>query len=257
MEYVIICSAAFATSTLTLFSGFGLGTLLMPAFAIFFPVDIAITLTAIVHFLNNLFKFSLLGKYADRNVVLKFGIPAIVAAFLGAWVLIAVSDIPPLISYKFFGHNATVMPVKLAVALLMIFFALFETIPSFQNVSIDKKYLPLGGLLSGFFGGLSGNQGAFRSAFLVKCGLSKESFIGTGVIIVCLVDFSRLFVYSVHFASVGIQNNISLLLAATLSAFLGAWLGNRLVKKVTMRVVQIIVSILLFVIAIGLGSGVI
>lgn len=43
-------------------------------------------------------------------------------------------------------------------------------------------WLPLGGLLSGFFGGLSGNQGALRSAFLLKAGLSKEAFIATGTV---------------------------------------------------------------------------
>lgn len=56
MEYILICSDAFVASGVTLFSGFGLGTvLLMPVFAVFFPVP-AIVLTAIVHFLNNLFK---------------------------------------------------------------------------------------------------------------------------------------------------------------------------------------------------------
>jgi len=54
---------------------------------------------------------------------------------------------------------------------------LLEMSPRFQQWSLDKKYLPLGGLLSGFFGGLSGHQGALRSAFLIKSGLSKESFI--------------------------------------------------------------------------------
>ena len=58
MEYLIICVVCLVTSALTLFSGFGLGTLLLPAFALFFPVDVAVGLTAIVHFLNNLFKLS-------------------------------------------------------------------------------------------------------------------------------------------------------------------------------------------------------
>jgi hypothetical protein len=44
MAYFIICLVAIITSALTLFSGFGLGTLLMPAFAVFFTVDLAIAL---------------------------------------------------------------------------------------------------------------------------------------------------------------------------------------------------------------------
>lgn len=55
MELVLIGVAAFLTSGLTLFSGFGLGTILMPVFALFFPVPLAIAATAVVHFANNIF----------------------------------------------------------------------------------------------------------------------------------------------------------------------------------------------------------
>jgi phosphomannomutase len=82
--------------------------------------------------------------------------------------------------------------VKLVVACLMILFALVELLPRFTEISVGKKYLPLGGLLSGFFGGLSGHQGALRSVFLLKAGLSKETFIATGVVISLLVDIPRI-----------------------------------------------------------------
>ncbi|MBM4176714.1 MAG: sulfite exporter TauE/SafE family protein [Ignavibacteria bacterium] len=257
MEYIIICLAALLTSGLTLFSGFGLGTLLMPVFAVFFPIDLAIGMTAIVHFLNNIFKLYLLGRHADKSVVLRFGIPAIVTALIGAQVLILLSGIEPLFEYDLFSKALIVTPVKFVIAVLMIVFALFEIIPTLDKFSVEKKYLPLGGMLSGFFGGLSGHQGALRSAFLVRCGLTKESFIATGVVIACLVDVSRLLVYTSHFTSEGLSTNLYLLIAATLSAFLGAFIGNKLVKKVTMKGIQAVVSIMLFAIAVGLGSGLI
>lgn len=47
---------------------------------IFFPVDLAIALTGVVHFFNNIFKLVLVGRAADRQVVLRFGIPAVLAA---------------------------------------------------------------------------------------------------------------------------------------------------------------------------------
>ena len=37
MEIIIVSTAALVASALTLFSGFGLGTLLMPVVVIFFP----------------------------------------------------------------------------------------------------------------------------------------------------------------------------------------------------------------------------
>ena len=65
MEYAVICTVAIVVSALTLFSGFGLGTLLMPAFALFFPINVAVAATAVVHLVNNLFKLLLVGKHAE------------------------------------------------------------------------------------------------------------------------------------------------------------------------------------------------
>lgn len=128
---IVIGFASLLFSLLTFFTGFGLGTLLMPVFAIFFPVEVAVALTAIVHLANNIFKLFLTGKKADRAVVLRFGLPAIIGALIGAFLLLRIT----------------------------------------------------------------GHQGALRSAFLVRAGLSKESFIATGVIIACMIDITRLGVY--------------------------------------------------------------
>lgn len=62
MEIIIISLAAFFTAVLTFFSGFGLGTILTPVFVLFFPIDVAIALTGVVHFSNNLFKIALVGR---------------------------------------------------------------------------------------------------------------------------------------------------------------------------------------------------
>jgi uncharacterized protein len=257
LEYLLICAAAFVTSGLTLLSGFGLGTLLLPAFAVFFPVDLAVAMTAIVHFLNNLFKLVLLGKYAQRSVIVAFGLPAIFAALVGAWVLVLVSDLPPLAQYQFLGHEFSILPVKVVIGPLMVVFAVMEVLPGLQHVSFPKQYLPLGGVLSGFFGGISGHQGALRSAFLVRAGLSKEKYLGTGVVIACLVDVSRIAVYSPRFSEMHFADNGPLLGAAVISALLGAVMGNRLMKKVTLRSIQILVSVLLFAIGLGLAAGMI
>jgi len=257
MEYVLICIVALIGSGLTLFSGFGLGTLLVPVFAIFFPIEIAISLTAIVHFLNNLFKLTLLGKHADKSVILRFGIPAIISAFIGAYVLTLLTGMLPLFHYSIAGKTFEVMPVKLTIAILLIVFALFDVIPRLANLQFNQKYLPLGGLLSGFFGGLSGNQGALRTAFLIRANLSKEAFIATGVVIACLIDISRLTVYTKQIIGIGDQFNYTLIIAATLSAFSGAYIGNKVLKKITIKTLQYIVAGMLFIFAVLLGAGII
>ncbi len=255
MDYLIICLVSLVASGLTLFSGFGLGSLLLPAFAIFFPAEVAVALTAIVHFLNNLFKLFLLGKFADKSVVLKFGIPAILAAYLGAKALLWLADLTPIFNYHIGAKEFSIMPVNLAIGILMIIFAGIELIPDTKNFSLSDRFLPAGGILSGFFGGLSGHQGALRTIFLLRCGLTKEAFIATGVVIACLIDTSRLVVYFGKFTAANFNENTGLLIAATLAAFIGAYAGRRLMEKVTMRGVQIMVSIMLFILSLGLIFG--
>jgi len=255
MEIIIISLAAFLTAILTFFSGFGLGTILAPVFAIFFPIDIAIALTGVVHFSNNLFKIALIGRQTDKAVLFRFGIPAMITSFAGAWLLLKITVLPSLFEYELWGKAFEITPVKLIIALLLITFSALEIIPGFQKVHFGKDKLMLGGVLSGFFGGLSGIQGAIRSAFLIKSGLSKEAYIATGVVIACLVDFTRLTVYATRFTTANLHDNIPLLLAATLSAIAGAYFGKKLLKKVTLRSIQLLVAIMLILISLALGMG--
>ncbi len=255
MEYIIISLTAFLVAILTFFSGFGLGTILTPVFMIFFPVELAIALTGVVHFFNNVFKLFLVGKNVDKDVLLRFGIPAVIAAFAGAWVLLNIPDASPLFSYDLMGRTWEVYPVKFLISILLIIFATMDLIPYFDRLEFGREKLPLGGALSGFFGGLSGNQGALRAAFLIRAGLSKEAFIGTAVVVSTFVDFTRLSVYSTRFLKSGLSENIPIVICATLSAMGGAILGNKLLKKITLKSLQSIVAVMLILLSVSLALG--
>ena len=257
MEYIVIGIVAFVASLLTFFSGFGLGTILTPVFVFFFPVEVAIALTGVVHFLNNIFKLFLIGFKANKKVLIRFGIPAVIAAFAGATLLINLTDIQPLYSYTFGGKLYEVTALKGVIAILLFGFAVLDLLPASKSWAFNENKLPLGGLLSGFFGGLSGHQGALRSAFLVKSGLSKEAFIATSVIIASCVDFTRLSVYSARFINSDLQNYLPLLTGAGLAAFAGALAGRQLLKKITLDLIHKLVAVMLMLISIGLGAGLI
>lgn len=109
--------------------------------------------------------------------------------------------------------------------------------------------------MTGFFSGVSGHQGAFRSAFLLRAGLAKEGFIATGVVISVVIDLSRLAVYWRQILAAELSDSIALLIATTLSALLGAFLGNRLLQKIALRLIETIVSIMLLLIAVALAGG--
>lgn len=259
MTYIVICLGAVLVSGLTLFSGFGLGTVLMPAFALFFPVTVAIGATAVVHLANNLFKIVLVGRHADRRVLIRFAVPAALAAFSGAGLLTLVADLPAWATWRFAGVEHQITPVKAVIGGVIVVFAALELSPAFARLALPPRYLILGGLLSGFFGGLSGNQGAFRSAFLIKAGLAKEAYVGTGVLAAVIVDVARLAVYGLAFVTSPMAvlegPAAGVVIAAMLSAFLGAWLGARLMTKVTLRSIQIVVAVFLMLVGAGLATG--
>ena len=257
MTYVVVMTVAFIASGLTFFSGFGLGTLLLPAFAVSFPAEHAVALTAVVHFLNGLFKLGLVAHHADLGIVVRFGAPAILASLVGAALLLWLSGIEPLVTYHVLGRVAHVTPVKLVVGGLLLIFGLGELLPRAQGLTFSPRYLPLGGALSGFFGGLSGMQGALRSAFLVRANLSKEAFIATGVVVAALIDVSRLGVYLRALAREHAHIDYLLLATAVLAAFAGAMLGNRWLRAMTMHGVRRIVAAMLLVVAVGLAVGLI
>ncbi len=245
MDFIVIGLVAFSASLLTFFSGFGLGTLLLPAFALFFPTTVALLATGVVHLLNNIFKGTLVRKLVNWNTVYRFGVPALFTAILGAYLLTYLD-----------GRVASIV-----IGLILIAFAVLELQPWFQRLTFPKRYIPLGGLLTGFIGGLSGQQGAIRSMFLLKSDFDAKQYIATGVLIAILIDVARIPTYILGLSDVATeqltQHNLSLVGFGTFCAFAGAWLGAKYMKKTSIGIIRYIVAGLMVTIGTLLIFGVI
>lgn len=258
VDLVLISIVAASASALTLYSGFGLGTLLLPAFALFLPAPMAVAATGIVHLMNNIFKGTLLRNRADWPTLFRFGLPAVPAAIFGAWLLAVLGDTPRLFEWSLFGWRFGPTGAGLVVGALMILFAFLELQPWFQRLRAPRRVMPLGGVLTGFFGGLTGQQGALRSIFLLRSDLSAASFIATGVMIAVLVDLSRLATYAASFSSAGLNaagREGAMILVGTLSAFLGGLIATRRLHKVTIGAIRYSVAALMLVIGMRLPPG--
>ena len=255
-DIFVVSIVTFSAAILTFFSGFGLGTILTPVMMIFFPTEIAIAFTGLVHFSNNIFKFFLVGKNIDKKVLIRFGLPSVIAALIGSYLLVLIDDNIVIFSYYFFDKKIDVILVKFLISILLIIFAIIDLIPQIKDLHFDKKYLPVGGFLSGFFGGLSGNQGALRSAFLVKHGLKKSVFVATTVAISSLVDITRLSVYSTNFLNLNYSDFYQLGFFSVVSAVAGSFIGNKLLKKVTIEQIKKIVALLLVLLGMSLLIGI-
>lgn len=259
MDIALVATVACLAALLTFVSGFGLGTLLMPAMAIFMPIEAAVALTAVVHLLANLLKVALIGREADRGVLVRFGLTALLGSALGAWTLALLSatgTAQNIITCTVSGHRFTTTPVALGIGVVMVAFAILELTPLLARWRPASRWLPLGGCLSGFLGGLSGHQGAVRSAFLsgMDDRLSPVSFAATGAVLACAVDLARLAIYGSRWHA-WIGDHPVMLAAACLAALIGTWLGSRLIRKVTLPFVQRTVAAGLILLGLGLALG--
>lgn len=253
MEIVILILISFGASWLTFFCGFGLGTMLTPVFYMLFKdLEIAIAATTVVHFLNNVFKFVLMKKSVNWKVAIPFGLAAIPAAFIGASLLVNYTDFS-IVHYSLFGSTKEIFALNLTFGIILIGFALIELIPSW-SIAFSKQKLWIGGAISGFFGGLSGHQGALRTAFLVKYQLKKEVFIATGIVVALTIDIVR---SSVYFTNLDIEfsNKWIYILVSLIAALAGAISGKYFLKKIKLNTLNVIVSIAMLLFGLTLALG--
>ena len=243
---VIIAVASVFASLLTFISGFGLGTLLLPVFSLFFDIEVAITATAIVHLFNNIFKSFLTFKQINWEVVLKFGLPSVGGAIIGSILLnYIVLKSTNSISFQLGSNSFETSLLKLIIGGLILLFTLFEVFNLKSKVLNHKNSIYVGGGLSGFFGGVSGHQGALRTLFLSKFKLDKYSFIASGICIALAVDLSRIPIY-INEGYFDLDEHLTkALVIAIFCAFLGAIAGKTLLNKIKVKVLYNIHSLFL------------
>jgi uncharacterized membrane protein YfcA len=255
MDLFLLVIVSFGASWLTFFCGFGFGTMLTPVFYLMFKdMTLAIAATAIVHFLNNVFKFLLMKRSVNWNVAIPFGAAAIPAAFLGAYLATKI-DNQIIYEYLFMGRTMQIDLLNFVFGIILVAFALVELIPAW-SVAFSKKSLWIGGLISGFFGGLSGHQGALRTAFLIKYNLKKEVFIATGIMVALVIDVVRTSVYATSFNYVELSESWLLIVVSLIAALVGAITGKLFLKKIKLDLLNLIVAIAMLVFGITLAGGI-
>lgn len=253
MEYLLIAIVALSASLITFFSGFGLGTILMPFLAIFLPLPLAIVLTAVVHFLHSSIRTGLLWKSIDWGSFFRFGSVACVFAIPGALLLKHLTNLGTIVQYHFLGIPAEFSILHLLIGVLLIVMAMNEMIS--QSWKLQNLYV--GGAISGLFGGLSGHQGAFRSVFLSHLNLNAKEFVGTTAAISVLVDFTRLIIYSTSFGKLLTETDPILIGSSIGGAVVGLFVGMIFLKKITNKIIRNIIIISLTLLGILMSVGII
>lgn len=215
-QYVMLILVTLGTSIVTLFTGFGVGTIMMPIMALFFDVKVAIFLAAIVHFFNNIAKLAIYRSEINWKIIQRFGVVSIIGALIGSYSQIYLDSVW----------------LKVGVGLFLMIYAFLSLIPNHIKVKLPNNVDFIGGFLSGLIGGLIGNQGAIRSLYLLNYGLEKKELIVSSALIAVIIDSTRIPVYAyTNFRY--LQENILLLSLIVLSAILGTVVGSRILPKVS------------------------
>jgi uncharacterized membrane protein YfcA len=172
-----------------------------------------------------------LRKSIDRKILKRFGITSAAGALAGS-----------------LAHQAvTSRAITIIFAVLLILAGLFGITGLSNKVKFGKRGAYVGGGLSGFFGGLSGEQGGLRAAALLGFDISKEAFVATATAAALIVDVVRAPIYvALRFHDLGKAALPAVI--ATGGVVAGTLLGKRLLREVPENKFDRVVSIALLVI---------
>jgi len=238
MQYLVLVSLSLFTSIVTLFTGFGVGTIMMPVMALFFDVKVAILLAAIVHIFNNLSRIVLYYRHLRWEIIRRFGVVSILGAFVGSFAQLYVDS-----SW-----------LKNGVGLFLALFAILSLRPGLINCKLPAIIDVVGGFLSGLIGGLIGNQGAIRSLYLLNYKLEKQELIVSAALIAVIIDLTRIPVYA--YANYRyLTDNFLLLALVILASIMGTLIGSRILPQVSSELFKriILVAVLLLGVLMMLG----
>ncbi len=209
-------------------AGFGIGSLLTPLLATRLGAASAIAAVAIPHAAATALRFWRLRRAVDWSVVRSFGVLSAAGGLAGALLYARLSS--------------RILTIVLGVLLVATAVAgLTGWAMRWRATGTRAAVL---GLLSGFFGGIAGNQGGLRAVALLGFGLGPAAYVATSTAVALLVDAARTPIY-VWRAGPTLLDLASPIAVATLGVLVGTLLGERLLLGLPVDRFRRIVSALI------------
>ena len=201
-----------ATAAVT---GFGIGSLLTPVFALQVDTRLAVAAVSLPHAIGTAFRYWLMGGGVDRRVLWNFGLTSAAGGLVGAAL----------------QSRASNVWLTVLFGALLLFAAAGEASGLARRMRFRGPVAWIAGALSGLLGGLVGNQGGIRSAALIGFDLSKKTFVATATAVALFVDGARVPVYlaTQHAEIAAILRQVAL---ATLGVTIGTAIGSRALGRI-------------------------
>lgn len=214
-------------------SGFGIGSLLTPLLAARYGTKLAVAIVSIPHLVAMAARFLGLRRQLDRRIFLNFGILSATGGLLGA-----------LLNAK---ANSPILAIVFGC--LLVFAGLSRLTGFVDRMRFGRRIAWFAGALSGFFGGLVGNQGGIRSAALLGFDIQKEALVATATAIALIVDGARMPVY-LAIETRGILDAWPVLIVAVAGVLLGTFWGVPLLRRIPDAIFRKLLSALILVLGI-------
>jgi uncharacterized membrane protein YfcA len=224
---VVVAVVAFFAGSVGAVAGFGIGSILTPLVATQLGTKFAVAAVTIPHIAGSAVRFWTLRRHVNRRVLFTFGVMSVIGGVLGA-----------------FAH-AYWTPHLLTIVLAVVLIVTGAAGVFGFAVHLRGAAAQAGGAVSGFLGGVVGNQGPVRSAAMLGFDLTKEQFVATSVAIGMIVDLARLPVYFWSQGSV-IARHVPFVLMMTAAVVAGTLLGRRILGRVPEALFKRLISALIF-----------
>ena len=216
-------------------SGFGIGSLLTPVLMVSMPAAHAVAVLAIPHAVATIIRFLRLRSDVHMPTFRQFGVASAVGGVIGAALQ--------------FRLGSPVLTFVLAALLVLA-----------GGIELTRRPLPLpqtrfwrllGGTLSGFFGGLVGNQGGIRAAALLGANLRPRQLVATATASALLVDAARVPIYLMTAGPV-IAGTTRLWIILSIGVTIGTFLGVPILGGIPTSIYRRLVGGLLLLLGISL-----
>lgn len=230
---VLVGLAAFVAGAIASVAGFGIGSILTPLLATHLGMKVAVAAVSIPHVLATALRFWMLRRHLDRHILVTFGVTSAIGGLAGA------------IAHTFFGGR--VLAVILGVLLM---FTGITGLLRFQ-FRFHGATAYGAGAVSGFLGGLVGNQGGIRTGAMLGFDVPRDAFVATSTAIGLIVDGARMPVY-VWKEGYALRGLIPLIVIAVIGALAGTLAGRAILGRIPEPAFKRVISALILVLGIAL-----
>jgi uncharacterized protein len=238
MFEVPLAVVAMLAGALAAVAGFGIGSLLTPAFAFETGTNLAVAAVAIPHLDGSAQRYWMLRRHVDRRMLLGFGLASAAGGLAGA------------LAHTWLESRA----LGIVFGLLLVLAAIAEFTGWMERVRWGRRAAWFAGAVSGGLGGLVGNQGGIRSAAMLGFEVPKESFVATAAAIALFVDATRVPVYlAVQWREIAAV--WPLVAVATAAVVAGTALGTRALGRLPQRFFRRLVAVLLLALGVYMALG--